>query len=241
MALILAGALQRDLLIAVGGFAVIPWILLHTLLGIHITVWSMGFYYAFPVLAAVAWPSLLRLYRMRPAQLRGSDTQWLLLQSVVVLLASMPMLGKELPMYGSRYAFFSFAAPGSLARMEAYREFDAVLPSARPALGVVAANIAAVGLDPFTLRRDEWLEALPADDASLARIDTVVLFAAPYQCPQFDALIARMNLPFTFTVPGTRIRLLTRKQPGELKAFDGVLVAEPPRAQNCGEPLARVR
>jgi hypothetical protein len=240
-ALILAGLLRRDWLTLVGGVAVLPWVLLHTLLGIHITVWTMGFYYGFPVLAAIAWPSLLRLYRTGPAQLRGSDAQWLLLQGIVVLLASMPTLSKELPMYGSRYAFLSFAAPGSLARMEGYREFEALLPSARPALGVVAANLAAVGLDPFTLRRDEWLEALPADDAALARIDTVVLFAAPFQCPQFDTLIARMQLPYAFTVPGTRVRLLTRKLPEELQLLAGVLVPQPPPAQNCGEPLARVR
>ncbi len=242
VALLLAGLLRRDLLTIVGGVAVLPWILLHTLLGIHITIWTMGFYYAFPVLAAIAWPSLLRLYRTGPAMLKGSDAHWLLLQGVVVLMASLPMLGKELPMYGSRYAFFSFSSPGSLARVEGYDAFAELLPPARPALGVVAANLAAVGLDPFTLRRGEWLEELNADDAAaLARIDTVILFASPFACPQFDAMLARMNLSNTFVVPGTRIRLLTRKPPADLALLSQVLVPEAPRAQHCGEPLSRAR
>jgi hypothetical protein len=164
------------------------------------------------------------------------------LQGLVVLLASTPTLAKDLPYYGSRYAYMSFAAPGSLARIDGYREFGDLLPAARPALGNVTANIAAIGLDPFTLQRGEWLEALPVDDAeAIARIDTVLLFAGPYGCPQFDDLIARMQLPFAYTVPGTRIRMLTRKPASELSAFNGVLVADQPRAQNCGEPLARVR
>jgi hypothetical protein len=50
-----------------------------------------------------------------------------------------------------------------------------------------------------------------------------------------------MQLPFAYTVPGTRIRVLTRKQPAELSIFDSVLAADAPRAQNCGEPLRRVR
>jgi hypothetical protein len=70
-ALVLASLLRRDWLTLVGGVAVVPWVLLHTFFGIHSTIWTMGFYYAFPVLAAIAWPSVLRLYRVGPASLRG--------------------------------------------------------------------------------------------------------------------------------------------------------------------------
>ncbi len=239
-ALLLAGLARRDWLTIVGGVAVLPWVILHTFFGTHQTIWSMGYYYAFPVLAAMAWPSLMRLYRSGPSQLRGSDAQWLVLQGLVVLLASTPTLGKDLPFYGSRYEYMSFAAPTSLARMHGYHAFETVLPSGKPALGIVAANLAAVGLDPFTLRREEWLEGLPTDNAdSVSHIDTVLLFAGPYACPQFDTLLATMKLPFAYTVPGTRIHMRTRIPAAQLAAFDNVLVAEQPRAENCGDPLRK--
>jgi len=242
LALLVAAILRRDPLTAVGGLAVLPWIALHTLFGIHLTVWTMGFYYAFPVLAAMAWPSLLRLYRTKPAMVESNDRGWLWLQLVVVLLASLPMFGKDLPMYGSRYAFFSFSSPSSLARLEAYEQFQQLLPTGRPALGNVVANLAAVALDPFTLKRSEWLEALPVEDANaLAKIDTILLFAAPYSCPGIDQLLARLRLPFAWEVPGTRIKLFTRKTPEELATFSQVLVRSASRENHCGDPLTAVR
>lgn len=239
LALLLAALWRRDLLTAVGAVAVVPWILLHTLTGLHPTVWTMGFYYAFPVLGSLAWPTLLRLYAKAPVKLFVSSKHWLPLQAAVVLLASLPMFGKDLQFYGSRFGFISFSSPASLAALDRYEDFTELLRTSRSSLGNLVANLPAIGIDPFTLERGEWLEALPQDDAqALARIDTVLLFASPFSCPDADKLLRQLQLPTAWDVIGTRLRLYTRKSPQELAAFATVLAPSPPRQQQCSVPVA---
>lgn len=238
--LALAGGavLRRDLATAVGLVAVVPWVILHTFLGLHITIWTMAYYYAFPLLVTVMWPTLLALFRSGPARPAGSDAGLWWLQVATLLLASLPTFSKDLPFYGSRFRGTEFTLPAStMLQAGTYREFARRLEAARPELGTTAANLAAIGLAPFTLKNSEWLENVSADDVdAVAKLDSILLFAGTYSCPALDAVIRRAAHPFIYTVAGTRIWLFTRKNPAELQGLGPLLVRAAPRAEYCGQP-----
>lgn len=238
LALTCGAILRGDATTAVGAIAVAPWVALHTFFGLHITIWTMGYYYTFPVLSAVAWPTLLALYCRGPARPAGNNAGLWWLQAVTLLMASLPTFSKDLPFHGSRFRGTEFTLPApTTLQAGAYREFARRLNAARPELGTVAANLAAIGLAPFTLKGSEWLESVSPDDAAeVATLDSILLFAGTYSCPGLETVIRRAQHPYVYTVPGTRLWLFTRKPPTDLPALAPVLARAAPRDAYCGEP-----
>ena len=231
--------LRRDATTAVGAIAVAPWVALHTLFGLHITIWTMGYYYTFPVLAAVAWPTLLALYCRGPARPAGNNAGLWWLQAVTLLMASLPTFSKDLPFHGSRFRATEFTLPApTTLQAGAYREFTRRLNAARPELGTVAANLAAIGLAPFTFKGSEWLResVLPDDAAVVATLDSILLFASPYSCPRPGDGDPAGPAPLRLHRARHALVVVHRKPPTDLPALAPVLARAAPRDAYCGEP-----
>lgn len=239
----LASALQRDLLLAAGPLAIMPWLLTQVFLGLPHGTWTLAFHYAFPLLFAVSWPTLHALYRRaqpcapspRGDRWRG---HWWVLQLLTVVCLYMPTLSTTIPDSGSRYRFMQFSLTTATGGADAVQSFRRVLAAGRGELGRVAASLGVIGLAPEMFDRSEWLELLPASSAkpAPANLDTILLWDGRYICPEANALIAATGWSHVFELIGTRVVVISRRPLEDLPSFAPFLVRRSPRPQYCRRP-----
>lgn len=219
---------RRDLAMLAGAIAVIPWIVLHAVFVTHETGATLGYYYVFPILVSLAWPSIVALYRARTLAPGSDSSSWLLLQLAVIAAAFTPPLHSKRPHYVSNYQTMSFRQSEEALNAETYRAFTRALENGRRELGRLAANVWAVSLAPHVLRRTDWIDMRSASDRlDPTGLETLLIFDGYWPCPEVNALVASVRMPNAFGVPGTRIVVLTRKSLDELPTIRPLLAPHP--------------
>ncbi len=209
--LLVAGILLRDLRYIAGVVAVLPWLILNVGLARTGSASSLDGYYAFPILVAVAWPSLVALLEIHQPTGRSSGKAiWLSLQALTLAAASSPPIRLEPPRLGSHYASHRMSIVDVAHTAEASRAFSRAIERHRDELGEVAVTLHAALLAPWTLNRIEWSEDFEAYGRDYASLDTFLAFDHPFSCPHTQAFAARAALPYRYSVPGTRIVLYSR-------------------------------
>ncbi len=231
MLLALAAARRRDLGIAVGAIAVLPWFVLTVCFASYETVWVLGYHYAFPAMIAIAWPTVLGLYRTGPRGFAGGTRWFLWLQAGTLALAFLPKLGEHLPYYNSRYYGISFTLGDEVRAVETHAQFVRALHAGHGELGRTFQNLPVTALAPRVLPRRNWIEDLKRDDPRIRIADTIILFEGGWACPAEESNIRLAALPYEYRVPGTRITLLSRKTLAELPTFAPLLVEAKRRTQ----------
>jgi hypothetical protein len=217
--LVVAAALRRDPVIAVGTMAVTPWVLLHLLVVKHEAGWTLAHYYTFPLLVSVGWPALVSLYRTGPVKLAGSS-RFLLVEMAVIAAAFTPPLGTTLPHGGSNYRGLSFTPTEASRHAESYGAFTRALEIARPELGRIGANVSFAALAPHLVSRREWIDSVaPGYELAPEAIDSILLLNSYYPCPDAGRFVRAADMRYRYHVPGTRIVMLTRRPIDEFPTF----------------------
>ncbi len=205
-------AVRRDVALAVGTLAVLPWFVLVVCFANFFTVWVLSFHYAFPALIAYGWPTVLALYRLGPRRFPGDTRFLMLVQAAVLALAFTPKLGTHPGIAHSRYAHVHYHLKPEARAIDAHREFIQALQDGYTQLGRVRSAMAITALLPRTIDRREWIEEIDRpDDPAIRQIDTILLLDASLSCPTVERVIRLARLPFEYRVPGTRIVVLSRR------------------------------
>lgn len=242
--MLLAACWQRSLWLACGALAVVPWLLFNLVLGQPVPTWLLAYYYVFPVLAALLWPSICILYATGPsAARRATVSKGLLgLQILVLALSYLPTFSSSMPWNLQRYADVRYTLSEEAGNRAAYAAFTRALLYGHDELGRLVGNYAVLAMAPRTLGYEELIEPyVNRPRAERPALDSVVFFERPYTCNAVSAAWLENDLPFRYEVVGTRLVLLTRKRLDELPSFAPLLSPLSPSVRPCERPSLHQR
>jgi hypothetical protein len=221
---------RRDWILIAGPVAVIPWITLNVGFGAHSAPAGLAFYYGFPILVAMMWPSIVAAMTSSYfVSARGRRTRsLLLLQAAVLALGFVPKFGAHLPHYGSRWAFTDLVTMPSRESIAAHQLVAGLFASSGRELGEFVAGFGVIGLAPTTISRRQWaIEVERRDAVRLSRIQSVVIFDSVSSC-QIDMRVAQWaDLTTAYDIRGTRLTLLTERTMAQMPSWAPLLVDKP--------------
>lgn len=233
-AIALAAAWRRDLRLAAGAAAVMPWIGLNVGFGSHPANSQLAFYYAFPLLAAFAWPAVRLLMEPRAP---GALPRLGALQIAVLMLGFSPPLGPEYHEWKWRWSHATIFDLEGLRQRPHYVAFADAFRQHRGTLGNFAATEDVIGLVPDAMPRESWAEEFDRQNKMrLVRIETLLVFESPGNCMPSAELRHELRLGNAFEVVGTRVVILTRRSASRLAAWGPMLVPKPPDYEPCKRP-----
>lgn len=209
--------LRHNPQIVLGYAAFVPWALLH-LGAVRTLVATLPSYYAFPFMLAAFWP-LIGLYMQR----RHDGTAWPAVEPVVgfavlTALSFVPSPLQHNPTHMRLPA--DFFSPPSLSRQMATDQALARLAQAKE-LGteIVDQSVLAVVPEFYPPRNVLGSQAQAAPDS-------IVYFAQGFDSAQTRAAIAQAGLDRSYEVPGTAIRVASRR---DLSGVAGLVDLSPSR------------
>lgn len=233
LVLVIAAAVMRNLWLLAGVVAVAPWLAINLLFGTPVTTWTLQYFYAFPVLTMLAWPSLLNIYRYGPLKLDRTGLHPVV-QVAVLLAAFCPVLGKPEPPVAGRYQAMNYSLNKDAFSQPAYAAFARALELGRSELGALMANYSAIAVAPKFLRRAEWLEDYAAKPKEQrARLDTILFFERPFSCGGLEQAWLDDPFAYQYDVIGTRIVIFSRKPLEQLPSFSALLRPVPDGVKVC--------
>lgn len=233
LVLLLAAAWKRSPWLAAGALGVVPWLLLHVFLALPYPTWTLQYYYVFPFLTLLLWPTLLMLYGQGPRRIQPAHGG-LWVQGLVLAATLLPVWHSPLPWYKSHHANVDFSATADQLNAEAYRGFQRALMAGRAELGRLAGNYSAIALAPKFFRRNEWLEDFAAKPKEQReRLDTVLFLERPYDCGSLEAVWLDEGFRHRYEVIGTRLVLLSHTHLTGMPSFAQVLSPLPESVRVC--------
>lgn len=195
---LLVAAMMRSISVAIGALAFLPW------LGLQLSASSsapatMSIHYAFPLIVGIGWTAI--------ALTRLERSPYVLAACVGAVVASTYVAN---PQVG---AFFENIEPHGFARSPgATVRFADALPGSLPLLGSVKVDAAVMALAPRGLSPEAWLGPQDWKDGKpAAEVDTVIYFEHGSERSKVDAQVEAMGRVSRFSVPGTNIRIVTRR------------------------------
>jgi len=195
--------LARDPLLAVGAIATVPWVLL-SLIAVHPTPGTIGYYYGFPFWLSLAWP-LVALRAWRDSGGRAG-TRW---PYALMLGASLVGWQDRLvvwPLKTDALGQSIFAYGETLRDRERYQAFIDYFLANRPLFGVTALDQAVFGLLINHAGRDTWLENWRGKPP-----DTLIYYFGSFEFPSRVVPLLRTGVyDCVYALPGTRLRMATK-------------------------------
>lgn len=219
-------AYRRDLYLAIGFTAYIPWFLLNWTAKLENTG-VLYAYYAFPFVVSLGWPVLAALWRYRNNVPQQVAQETLKLQALLVIIGLVvgnletyqPTFG---PSYWARWGSYSLRP--AAAHREVTDQFIATLGTNAADLGTVTGDgpVLSLAADPAGGRK-----LRPLTDSRAA--DTLLYFN-PFSVKPSTEVTERVQkhyLPYHYCIEKTSICAFSNRPPERLGAFTGVFVATP--------------
>ena len=219
--------LRRDLYLACGVVAFIPWFVLHVT-AVNFVAGTMAWYYGFPLLVLFAWPLIVVAWR-RGAEAQGiapvtPHRPWLHVAMFLLLTAAGCFTANPQIGYGQRSAFLPFNVFDD-ARHRALKPDDTIrvvralrpffVPSGDTRLGTILANNGIDGLLPDAAHRRTALGE-PGYGTPYKTADTVILLGYGFGCPILDNVLRFNGIDRFYHFPGTNVFLLSRLDAAEV-------------------------
>jgi hypothetical protein len=212
--------------IALGFVAAMPWLLVHVLAKAPLAG-VLASYYAFPFLIALAWPLIAMMRQRQRAGATADSSSVIAGFAALLALSFVPGIGMHDP--GRLPLPQAFWGAPSAAQQQATDRAVASISAARPMLGrlLVGNSIAALAPHGFVEREVPFLQGNETTPATAtAAPDTVVFFAEGYDAQRLRAIADAAGLVRRYIVPGTNVRIATRRRLEPIPALAGLVAAE---------------
>jgi len=199
------GAITRNPLLPLGYLAALPWLLL-SIVSVHPTPGTLGYYYGFPFWLSLAWPLVaLRVWRDNDGR---AGRRWPYALLLLVSLAGWQSNRLVIyPLVTNYLGESPFTYNETLRDREAYQKFVDYFLANRPLFGSVALDQAVFGLLIDHADRPDLLYLWPAG----RQPGTIIYFPGAFDWrPNVLPLLRTGIYRCIYAVPGTRIRLATQ-------------------------------
>jgi hypothetical protein len=193
----MVAAWLRNIVLAIGPLAVFPWILLSLLAAMPAPAMLDG-YYAFPLIIALAWPSI--------AFSMGQGPLGLQIQTSVLSIALFIAVGD--------WSGWDLQVP-SFSVMGRYEAALRVVISGQRRLGTIMVDDAVASLVPDSLKADEWTFQWSINH--IQNPDAVVYRQNAYDAANTTRIIQESGLTQTTRIANTPFLLSRRSLTGEDK------------------------
>jgi len=211
---------RRDLLVAAGLAASVPWIVL-SVTAVSNAPGTLDQYYSFPLLLAAAWPLIAPSWRSGAAVADAPRRQTLAWAAIMAVAMFAGWRG-ELVFYPRVMNLTLRTTPAEAQRVE---EFGVRLKEGVRELGLVRADAATMSLWPDAGHSLQWLQEPARVPDSLRGNDTVIWFEPGLHDSLAWAAWLSSRLPNQFRVIGTNIVMATNRRLDQLPTFAPLLVA----------------
>jgi hypothetical protein len=193
----------RNPLLALGPLACVPWALL-ALFAVSHQAGELWGYYAFPFMAALAWPALSLV--VEPTAPRRTH---MMVQALVVVLSIGLFATSRASWDPSPWYHLAPLPAGRIARTETVLD---VLQAHRAALGNIIVDDAVGSLRPGAFSSSELRYGLIFTEAEIDRTDTLIYQETGWLDRERAALISSARLDRSYTISGTGFIVRTRKE-----------------------------
>jgi hypothetical protein len=202
--MLLVARWHRSPLLALGPLACVPWTLL-ALVGVSDHAGALTSYYAFPFIAALAWPAVslaIEPTAPRPTHMR--------LQALIAVLSIglFAVSGNK-----ADYRPWSHLAPLPSGRIAATEGALDVLLAHRASLGKIIVDDSVASLRAGAFSGSEIRNLLDFTDSEIAGTDALLSFGeTSWLKSERAALISSAHLDWSYTIPDTSLILRSRNE-----------------------------
>ena len=195
---------HRSPLLALGPLACVPWTLL-ALVAVSPHAGALSSYYAFPLIAALAWPAIS--LAIEPTAPRQAHIR---LQAAIAVLSIGLFLASGSKADDRPWTHLTPLPPGRIAATEAALD---VLLAHRASLGNIIVGDSVASLRAGAFPRSEYRNLLDFTSSEIAGTDALLSFEQTAWTKRERAmLISSARLDWSYTIPGTSLALHSRNE-----------------------------
>lgn len=219
--LLIGAATLRDIRIAIGWIAFLPYWLFSFLSQGELNA-EMGAYKAFPLVLSLVWPALL--VRIAP-EARSRGLVWV--QAGVLLAACVSYEDGSIQVgapFGIAGSVHRWLPQPEIRQAGIYRAFEDRLQHVGD-LGHIRASQGVLALYPYQFQRWDFSSLTDQALAQAADLDSLMWFEGDRDASRVDTTLAVARLPHRYRVRGTKMWLATRLPAERLTAFAGAIEA----------------